>query len=833
MQRLWLRSLVLAFPAIASTTLAQCDPQFAPLLQRTTVDGTILCSTLWDADGPGPLSEVLVVGGSFSVAGNVAADNLAIYDFATSTWSALGTGIRYAKPWPSAPSNITPTATVTAMAVAPDHSLVVVGSFTHAGDQLARNVARWNGTSWASLGAGVTTEYERVLTGVACASNGDVVVCGDLSTFGHAASRWNGASWTLMPPLPETAVAYGGTAVLVRQNGEIVLANDQSYIGMGVVAECGIYRWTGSAWVGLGISNTTLLRQCSALTETSTGTLVAAGASASGASVRTFDGSNWSSFGAPSLPGTAVAVTLLPGGGAVAALQSGSGWSVQTTSAANAPWSLLGSADAPIRSVVGRSNGAIVASGEFSSCGVTAARVAQWNGTWAALASGNQDGRVLCATATPTGYVVGGTFRNLGGNQAVGVAQWTGSAWQAVGAGLTAPVVQLARRSNGDLLARTRIDDTYPGQHELMLWNGAAWTQLVPPIANPVAMAVLTNDDVAVASPDQVHLWNGATWTTLPGPLGGLITSMDAAPNGDLIVGGYFYFWAGSTAERIVRWNGSAWQAIGTGPGGPPMAIEAQANGEILVAGGFYFGSQRHVAARWNGTTWAPVGTACRENIPVGTLITAEPNGDVLVGGSMLELGGLPVQNLARWSNGAWWPVARTATPTDWQRLPNGDLLVCGTARVDDTATGDLVRYTPNCAPLAAAVPTLCIGPVGTMTASTVQPAQLGGTLVTQCNGFTPASIAVVVYGGTFLTYQVPLPLVLAGALPGCELVPSPDITAALLPAAGLTTAVVPLPSSASLAGAKLFHQFVQFDFDAFGNIQRIASSNALMLRLF
>jgi hypothetical protein len=205
----------------------------------------------------------------------------------------------------------------------------------------------------------------------------------------------------------------------------------------------------------------------------------------------------------------------------------------------------------------------------------------------------------------------------------------------------------------------------------------------------------------------------------------------------------------------------------------------------------------------------------------------------VLVAGPMLELGGLPMQNLARWSNGAFWPVARIAAPTDWQRLPNGDLLVCGAPRVDDTPTGDLLRYTPNCAPLAANVPTLCIGPAGSMTASTVQPAQLGGTLVTQANGFTPTSIALAVHGGSFLTTQIPLALLLPGALPGCELVPSPDITTALLPAAGVATAVVSLPSSAALVGAKLYHQFAQFDLDAFGNIQRIATSNALMLRLF
>ncbi|MCU0866903.1 MAG: hypothetical protein MUC36_24220 [Planctomycetes bacterium] len=818
---------------MASTGIAQCDPQFVPLLQRSTVDGAILCSQLWDPDGPGPLAERLVVGGTFTVAGGVAANNLAVYDFATASWSALGPGLRVATRWPSTPSLPSGAGSVTALAVAPDHSLLVVGSFTHAGDTAARNVARWNGTTWASLGAGVTTADPVPLAGVACLPNGDVVVCGNLSSSGDAATRWNGSTWTPLPQLPTSPVAAGGTAILALQNGELVLANDESYIGLGVVAECGLYRWNGSGWTSLGISNTTLLRSCNALAETSTGTLLAAGYASGGTAVRAFDGTSWQTFGTTTLLGRATALAPLAGGGVAVAMASNSTWSVQTASAANTPWSLLATADAVVTSLAARSNGELVASGSFDNCGVPAARVASWNGSWSGLGSGDQDGRVLCATATPSGYVVGGSFHAIGGVAAAGIAEWTGSTWQALGAGLSAPVVQLARRSNGDLVARMRTSTVHPGQHILALWNGTAWNPLVPPIANPIAMAVLPNDDVAVASPDQVHLWNGTSWSTLPGPLGGLITAMDAAPNGDLIVGGYFYFWAGSTAERIVRWNGSAWQAIGTGPGGPSFAIEAEANGEILVAGEFYFGSARHVAARWNGTTWSPLGTACRENQPRGTLITREPNGDVLVAGPMLELGGLPMQNLARWSNGAFWPVARIGAPTDWQRLPNGDLLVCGAPRVDVTPTGDLVRYTPNCAPFAAAVPTLCIGPAGAMTASTVQPAQLGGTLVTQANGFTPTSIALAVYGGSFLTTQIPLALLLPGALPGCELVPSPDITTALLPAAGVATAVVLLPSSAALVGAKLYHQFAQFDLDAFGNIQRIATSNALMLRLF
>lgn len=71
---------------------AQCDPQWLPGDGLRGTDGTIKASVLWDSDGAGPLAPRLVIGGLFSVAGDVVANNIAVWDPESNRWSALGGG---------------------------------------------------------------------------------------------------------------------------------------------------------------------------------------------------------------------------------------------------------------------------------------------------------------------------------------------------------------------------------------------------------------------------------------------------------------------------------------------------------------------------------------------------------------------------------------------------------------------------------------------------------------------------------------------------------------------------------------------------------------------
>src|SRR5262245_66457464 len=61
-------SIVGAWLMVIASARAQCGVQFNPTSQLPGTDGTVLASTWWDADGPGPAPAKLVVAGTFAVA---------------------------------------------------------------------------------------------------------------------------------------------------------------------------------------------------------------------------------------------------------------------------------------------------------------------------------------------------------------------------------------------------------------------------------------------------------------------------------------------------------------------------------------------------------------------------------------------------------------------------------------------------------------------------------------------------------------------------------------------------------------------------------------------
>jgi parallel beta-helix repeat protein len=93
----------------------------------------------------------LVAGGRFTLAGGVPANNIAKWD--GTHWSALGTGIQGDVP------------TVYALAILDVGSrpvLIAGGSFTTAGGVPANNIARWDGTHWTALAGGIGGHYNDV-----------------------------------------------------------------------------------------------------------------------------------------------------------------------------------------------------------------------------------------------------------------------------------------------------------------------------------------------------------------------------------------------------------------------------------------------------------------------------------------------------------------------------------------------------------------------------------------------------------------------------------------------------------------------------------------------
>jgi protocatechuate 3,4-dioxygenase beta subunit/uncharacterized protein (DUF2141 family) len=237
----------------------------------------------------------LYVGGSFNLAGNVAAKNIAMWDGA---WHALGDGTN---------------SVVRALEVI-GTDLFVGGSFTTAGIVNASCIAKWNITSssWMSLGAGVTPQaggggvYALVKNGT------DMFVGGSFWGTGGANGAWHivklnttNTSWSPIGSGTNPGLGNGKVWALSILNGELYAGGGFQLAGSGINAILvnRITKWnsTISNWASLG-SGLTGGFVVSALDED--GEYLYAGGSfttANGITVNRiayWDGTNWSALGA-------------------------------------------------------------------------------------------------------------------------------------------------------------------------------------------------------------------------------------------------------------------------------------------------------------------------------------------------------------------------------------------------------------------------------------------------------------------------------------------------------------------------------------------------------
>src|SRR5262249_35754857 len=105
-------------------------------------DGRIHALAAWDPDGPGPAGLEIVAGGACNRAGGVFVNGIARWD--GSVWQALGSGVvgyvDALTTWD--PDGDGPL----------DTQLIAGGFFNFAGNVPAANIARWDGSTWHSLG---------------------------------------------------------------------------------------------------------------------------------------------------------------------------------------------------------------------------------------------------------------------------------------------------------------------------------------------------------------------------------------------------------------------------------------------------------------------------------------------------------------------------------------------------------------------------------------------------------------------------------------------------------------------------------------------------------
>lgn len=276
-------------------------------------------------------------------------------------------------------------------------------------------------------------------------------------------------------------------------------------------------------------------------------------------------------------------------------------------------------------------------------------QAANMDGEWSALGSGMPDGTVFQLAKDADGNLyAGGTFTSASGVASTrNIAKWNGTAWSAVGGGVT------TAGPNGA--------------------SGGIYAVALDPGVNPND----TSDDIVYAGGEiagignvtvnRVGKWNGTVWSPLGAAGSGVSRVARTCGSGEtppcyqqwtgveeivfkspteVYLGGAFdnAIAGGSTvtdSAGIAMYNGTALVAVGSGLGGTEKIVNGMtlSTTNVIAAGQFTSaGGNGGRVAYWGGSGWTAIGSSTSG--PVGGLVAAvaADGSDVFVGGNFTKV---------------------------------------------------------------------------------------------------------------------------------------------------------------------------------------------------
>jgi trimeric autotransporter adhesin len=562
-----------------------------------------------------------------------------------------------------------PSGFIKGLAVDRQGTLYACGSFNAIGSVRANSVAKWDGTKWGPLGAGVrevvslrypdtTFSRQARLSGLLMSGN-DLYVYGSIDSAGsiatHTVAKWDGSSWSAVGSGSDY---YIGNLVTDRQGG--IYAPEYCLVENLNVRK--VVKLAGNEWAVIDSEGYAAPWEYRPNPDLFYPWLVTFDNSDNIYGMcywnfMRFHGGKWTFFcEEKGVNGYVSAFALDSASGNL--YVSGSFSSAGSTPIRDIArwdgrsWSALDSGkglkSSGIRALAMGKNGILYAvAGGFGGSD-TLSTLAAWNGaSWRTIATivcnlgiGCQKSFSALALDAEGSLFVGGYFDTLGGKTVHNIAKWNGTAWSSLGAGTTGEVRALVFDRNGNLFAGGRFDKAGSVTvRNIAQWNGTAWAGLGEGIPE-----------------DQ---WNAP------------VNVLAFDNSGILYAGGSFSVAGGVEAHNIAQWNGTAWSPLGEGVGiaeadyAGDGGINALAfdNGGLLYAGGNFdvAGSiKANGVARWDGSAWSDLGGGIKrpsffnDNIYVGNdngtayALLCDKNGTLSVGGAFSVAGGKTSCNFAQ-----------------------------------------------------------------------------------------------------------------------------------------------------------------------------------------
>ncbi|MGD9791443.1 MAG: GC-type dockerin domain-anchored protein [Phycisphaerales bacterium] len=331
-------------------------------------------------------------------------------------------------------------------------------------------------------------------------------------------------------------------------------------------------------------------------------------------------------------------------------------------------------------------DGDVVVGGDFTLGGVATHRVVRYNSsthTWSSFGLGlaSNAGVTSLVSLQSDDVIVSGRFVESAGagGQFIARGDPNTGLWTDIGSGFNSWILCLAMLPDGDVVAAGNFTTTGEvAANRVARYHPATstWSALGSGTSFPVsAIAVLPDGDVVAAGTivtsadmtNYISRYDTATntWTTLGSGTGYsdyVIWDLGVLPDGDVVVGGFFYSINGVPARHLARydlatgtWSALASESTGTGPSlnAYIYCLEVLSDGDIIVGGQFSSidGVAVNNIARLDSSahTWSALSEGT--NYYIRTLAVL-PDGDIVAGGRFTTAGSFASDRFARYTFG-------------------------------------------------------------------------------------------------------------------------------------------------------------------------------------